>query len=120
MTRVGSISSELVVQTGGPIEHAMICGEVAKKCEKRRYDAKASPSGNQNSKSRRRAQNRKSSKSTSEGRKTHTAAMVELNFAVTVQDYSLTRTMGILDEQIKKAELELDQLRRVRREERRQ
>lgn len=114
VTRVGSVSAEAANRSGGPIEHATLCAEVAKKREQKRFDVMESTPAKQDSRSRRQAQNRKSSRSTSAGRKAYTAAIRDVNVGVAVQLHSLERTDEELDKEIKQAEVKLKHLERHR------
>lgn len=108
--RVGQLSTESVLCSGGPLQLARAHQEVAKKSEKAKYDArenarKIDPTA------KRRAQNRKSSKSSSEGRKAQIKALEQMNAAAQIQEFSLFSVRLQLERDILCAERELKRIR---------
>lgn len=115
VSQVGSISTEAMIPSGGPIEHANVQKERAAQAEKERYDRSGRKLKNKDLSLRRREQNRKSSKSVSEGQRTFSRVVQEMNVAIVVQDHSLRRTNDRLDEQIEDCKRELGSGRSSRR-----
>lgn len=113
VVRVGQLSTEAIISSGGPLELARAHREVAKRSEKARYDSRESGSKCDPT-AKRRAQNRKSSKSASEGRKAQIRALEQMNTTVQIQAFSLISVRYQLEREIFFAERQLQRFRNFR------
>lgn len=97
---------ETILRQGGPSKLVKARQELAKQVEKRKYDAVLYKHCG-DARAKRRAQNRKSSKSTSEGRKAQTRTMEEISTVGAIQEHSLLVVNAHLEREISYAEKEL-------------
>lgn len=115
VSMVGEISAEAVIENGGPQSHTWKISKGVIDSEKKKYDRRDEAITQDDLKERRKAQNRKSTQATSEGRKEQTRLMADLNIAGCIQEHSLIRRAHFLDKEIEKASKRLKQMRAGRK-----
>lgn len=106
---VGTLCIQNIIGSGGPAEYARLRREETKCSERKKYEAQCGIQKT-DSGSKRKFQNRKSSKLTAEGRKAHMKAMEDIDVVVTLQVHSLKRVSDHLGTKIINAEKELHRI----------
>lgn len=105
------INCESISRSGGPVQHAKAHREKVVRDQKKMHDSIPSSHSPDDLSARRRKQNRKSTNSTTRGRREQTRLMEQLNTAVVVQTHSLERVQEKLNKQIAQEEQKLDLVR---------
>lgn len=109
---VGDINIDSLIRSGGASNYARQRREDAKKVTRKTFDEKSSTS--RDSKTKRKEQNRKSSKSTAQGRKAQTKAIEDVYVAISVGEESLSTVSLHLDTQIRNLEKTQSDIRSFR------